>query len=82
LYYLIENHCKTLHDYNRLPHESDSREVTVFQSFPILCLITIISLSLLPTVFVLAKVEKGVASGNVSTIYIQGPALDKLGNDT
>jgi tetratricopeptide (TPR) repeat protein len=82
VYYRIGGHCKTLQDYNTLHHKSDSREVIMFQGFLILCLITIIGLSLLPTVFVLARAEKDVASGNDSTIYIKGLALDKLGNDT
>ena len=52
------------------------REVTIYQgSFLILCLTTIICLSLLPNVFVLAKVDKDVASGNNSTLYSgQNPA--------
>jgi hypothetical protein len=68
MYYGIGGHCRTLQDYNTSHHKSDSREVIMFQSCLILCLITIIGLSLLPTDFVLARVEKDVASGNDSTI--------------
>jgi tetratricopeptide (TPR) repeat protein len=83
LYYTVGGHCKTLQGYSRLPHESDSRELTIFKgSFLILCLITIIGLSLLPNVLVLAKIEKDVASGNVITIYNKGLALYNLGNYT
>jgi tetratricopeptide (TPR) repeat protein len=52
-------------------------------SFLILCLIIIVGLSLLlPNVFVLAKVEKDVAPGNVITVYNKGQALYNSGNYT
>ena len=66
-------HCKTLQDYSRLHHKSGSREVTLSQRwFLILGLITILALSLLPNVFVLAKVEKDVPSENYTALAI-GP---------
>jgi tetratricopeptide (TPR) repeat protein len=73
-----------LQDRPRDKQYSIGREVTIFEdSFLVLCLITIIGLSLLPNVFVLAKVEKDVASGNDTSVYTaKGIALDKLGNDT
>jgi tetratricopeptide (TPR) repeat protein len=73
-----------LQDRPRDKQYSIGREVTIFEdSFLVLCLITIIGLSLLPNVFVLAKVEKDVASGNGTSVYTaKGIALDKLGNDT
>ncbi|MGA9153144.1 MAG: tetratricopeptide repeat protein, partial [Candidatus Nitrosopolaris sp.] len=59
------------------------REVTIFQGlFLILCLITVIGLILLPTIFVLAKVQKDVASGNDTSVYNKGLALSDLGNYT
>ena len=59
------------------------REVTIFQGlFPILCLITVIGLILLPTIFVLAKVQKDVVSGNDTSVYNKGLALSDLGNYT
>ena len=55
----------------------------MFQGFLILCVISIIGASPIPT-FVLATVEEGVESGNDSTIVNglsnKGLALDKLGN--
>ena len=63
---MVGGHCKTLEDYNRLQGSS-----------LILCLMTIIGLSLLPAIFVHAKVL-----GNDITIYNKGLALDKLGNYT
>jgi hypothetical protein len=59
---------------------SFGREVSILQgSFLILCLVTIIGLSLLPNVFVLAKVEKDVASENDTTIYNKGLTFYNLG---
>jgi hypothetical protein len=62
LYSTVGGHCKTLQDYSRLYHKGPI-ELSIFQSsFLILCLttITIIGLSLLPNLFVLAKVEGDV----------------------
>jgi len=50
--------------------------------FVISCLITIVSLILLPGVFGLAKVEKDIPSGNVTSVYKKGLALYKVGNYT
>ena len=70
-------HCKTLQNYNTLYHKSDTREVTIYQYWSlILFLITIVCLSLLPSVFVHAK-----EVGN-NSLYYKGLILDKLGNDT
>lgn len=70
-------HCKTLQNYNTLYHKSDTREVTIYQYWSlILFLITIVCLSLLPSVFVHAK-----ELGN-NSLYYKGLILDKLGNDT
>ncbi len=72
-----------MQDYSRLHHRSDSREVTVSQgSLLILCLITIIGLSLLHNVLLLAKVEKDVASRNVITVYNKSLSLYNSGNYT
>ena len=93
MYYIVGDHCETLQDYSRLHHKSGSIEVTIFQgSFLILGLIVIIGLSLLPNIFVLAKVEKDVPSENytklaIDTHYVnaltnKAVALDRLGNYT
>ena len=81
MYYIAGDHCKTLQDYSRLHHKSGSREVTIFQgSFLILGLITILALSLLPNVFVLAKVEKDVPSKNYTTLAIDSHYIIALAN--
>jgi len=52
----VGGHCKTLQHYNRLHQKSVTREFTIFQdSCLILCLVTIVGLSLLPAAFVHAK---------------------------
>jgi hypothetical protein len=52
----VGGHCKTLHHYHRLHQKSVTREFTIFQgSCLILCLVTIVGLSLLPAAFVHPK---------------------------
>ena len=62
------------------------REVTAFRCLFFilcLCLITMIGLGLLPSIFGLAKAEKDiVVPGNVTTLYYKGQALYYLGNYT
>jgi tetratricopeptide (TPR) repeat protein len=62
------------------------REVTTFQGLFFilcLCLLTMICLGLLPSIFGLAKAEKDiVVRGNVTTLYYKGLALYYLGNYT
>ncbi|HXX97383.1 MAG TPA: tetratricopeptide repeat protein [Candidatus Bathyarchaeia archaeon] len=48
----------------------------------ILCLIAIIVLGLLPSVYVLAKVQKDIAAGNVSNLFKIGLGLYNVGNHT
>jgi uncharacterized membrane protein (UPF0127 family) len=82
-----------LQDYIRLHDNSGYTEVTLFLSwFLILGLITIIALSLLSNVFVLAKVENDatsehyttltIDSHNVNTLINKALALGRLGNLT
>lgn len=76
-----------MQDNNNLYHKSDSKKVTLFHGFLNLCVISIIGFGLLSTTaLVLANVEKGVASGNdstiVNTLNNKGVALEKFGNDT
>jgi tetratricopeptide (TPR) repeat protein len=64
---------------------SFGRRVTVYHCLVILCLITLITLialNLLPYASVWAKVEKDVASGNLTGLYDKGVALDREGNHT
>jgi tetratricopeptide (TPR) repeat protein len=79
LYYAVGGHCKALHYYSKLHHKYVPR----YQgSFLVLSLIIIVGLSLLPNVFVPAKVKKYVASGNVIALYNKGLALYDSGNNT
>jgi tetratricopeptide (TPR) repeat protein len=70
----IDKHCRF------------GREVTALQGLFFvlcLCLITMIGLGLLPSVFAFAKAEKDiVVPGNVTTLYYKGLALYYLGNYT
>jgi uncharacterized membrane protein (UPF0127 family) len=72
---------KTLQDYSRLHNKSGSREDTLSQGwFLILGIITIIGLSMLPNVFVLAKVEKDVPSENYTALAIDSHYVNALTN--
>jgi hypothetical protein len=71
MYYAVGGHCKALQYCSKL-HQG---------WFLVLRLIIMIGLSLLLSdVFVLAKVEKDVAPGNVITVYNKGLALYNSGN--
>jgi tetratricopeptide (TPR) repeat protein len=73
-----------LQDRSRDKHYSIGREAGILLgSSLILCLITIIGLGLLPSVFGLAKAEKDiVVAGNDTTLYNKGLALYRLDNYT
>jgi tetratricopeptide (TPR) repeat protein len=67
-------------------HPGFGRQVAAFQGLFLilcLCLIIMIALSLLPSVFALAKAEKDiVVPGNPTTLYYKGLALYYLGDYT
>jgi tetratricopeptide (TPR) repeat protein len=66
----LVGHCKTLQDFNTLYHKSNTIKAAIFQNWSfILCLITIVCLSLLPAVLVYAKV------GNNISLYYKGLVL-------
>jgi uncharacterized protein len=90
---MVGDYCKTLQDYSRLHNKSGSREGILAQGwFLLLGIITIIGLSMLPNVFVLAEVEKDVPFENYTTLAVdpyyinastsKAVTLDNLGNHT
>ena len=63
--------------------DSFMRDVAILlDSSLIACLIAIIVLGLLPSVYVVAKVQKDIAAGNVSSLFKKGLGLYNAGNHT